>query len=90
MSQIACTLAEKRVLRAEANRALAGTFEADAKKYLGAVTAMDDYKKRKNHINRWVGVFGRKRRDEITSVDIRKWRDHWMMELDLSRDRAAL
>lgn len=60
-------------------RAFAGTFEADAKKYLQTVAAMTSIKERTADINLWVSIFGTKRRDLITAADIRIYRDQWMI-----------
>lgn len=61
-------------------RATAGTFEHDARRYLRAVTALTTYHTRVKDIERWIAIFGRRRRDTITAADIREWRDRWIEE----------
>lgn len=63
---------------ASKGRAKIGTFEADAKRYLISVKALPTIKDRKREIALWVAIFGRRRRDDITSADIRAQRDLWM------------
>lgn len=67
-----------RVKRKE--RASSGTFEYDARRYLRAVTALDTYKTRVKDIERWIAIFGTRRRDSISSTDIREWRNRWVTE----------
>jgi integrase len=59
-------------------RASKGTFEADARRYLRAVTALTTYKTRAKDIERWIAVFGTRRRDTISAADIREQRDVWI------------
>lgn len=47
-----------------------GHFDADARRYLAAVTAMPTFKRRKAHIEEWIAVFSSTRRDRITAADI--------------------
>jgi integrase len=61
-------------------RAATGTFEADAARYLAAVTALPTYETRRADIQRWVDIFGQRRRDTITPDMIRSWRDRWLIE----------
>lgn len=61
-------------------RATAGMFEADARRYLASITALTTYQDRALDIARWVAIFGRKRRERITSAEIRRWRDRWLKE----------
>lgn len=61
-------------------RATAGTFEFDAKRYLDAVAALTTYAERELEIYRWVTIFGQRQRDTITSVEIREARDRWLTE----------
>ncbi len=61
-------------------RATSGTFEYDAKRYLKAVSAMPSFSARERDISLWIAIFGLKRRETITSVDIREWRDKWINE----------
>lgn len=61
-------------------RASKGTFEADAREYLRAVTALASYSARKADIELWIGIFGTQRRETITAAQIRTWRDRWMTE----------
>ncbi len=61
-------------------RASMGTFEGDARAYLRAVTALTTHQARTNDINLWIAIFGTRRRDTITSSEIRGWRDTWMKQ----------
>lgn len=48
-----------------------GEFESDARhRYLPAVKAMPTYRERKTHIEEWIAIFGRTRRNRITAADI--------------------
>jgi integrase len=78
------TKAQLRVTRKQ--RAFAGSFEADAKRYLEAVAALGSIKERRADIARWVEIFGTKRRDMITAAEIRLHRDRW---ITLPRGYAA-
>lgn len=61
-------------------RASMGTFEGDARAYLRAVQALTTHKTRVKDIERWIAIFGTRRRDTITSAEIRGWRDTWMKQ----------
>jgi integrase len=61
-------------------RAISGTFEADATKYLRAVTSMTTYKTRKKDIELWIEIFGRTMREDITAADIRAVRERWIAD----------
>jgi len=61
-------------------RASMGTFEGDARAYLRAVQALTTHKTRVTDIERWIAIFGTRRRDTITSAEIRGWRDTWMKQ----------
>jgi integrase len=73
----------------------AGTFAADAKRYLKAVAAMRDIKNRRKDIALWVQEFGPRRRHSITADEIRAVRDRWLtvgpkhVYRKATRDRAA-
>lgn len=67
-------------------RASMGTFEGDARRYLRSVQALTTYKTREVDIERWIKIFGTRRRDSITTSEIRAWRDRWMKE---PRGKAA-
>jgi integrase len=56
----------------------AGTFAADAKRYLASVKAMKDFKNRAYDISLWVDVFGSRRRATIKAHEIRAQRDRWL------------
>jgi len=70
---------EKAKLQAQRPRASAGTFAADAKKYLALVKTMPSYKSRARDIALWVEVFGTRSRASITAVEIRAQRDEWLL-----------
>jgi integrase len=61
-------------------RASQGTFEGDARLYLRSVSAMASHSARTRDIERWIRIFGTRRRDTITAAEIRTWRDRWMTE----------
>lgn len=63
-----------------ADRPRAGSFPADAKRYLAldAVKAMPTYRERVQHITEWVKVFGSKRRRAITAHLIEAQRERWL------------
>lgn len=61
-------------------RATFGTFEGDARRYLRSITALPTFKSREKDIERWIQIFGTKRRDTITAAEIRGWRDYWMKQ----------
>lgn len=61
-------------------RANRGTFEGDARRYLRTVAAMPDIDGRTLHIEEWIALFGTRRRDSITSAEIRARRDKLMTE----------
>ncbi len=49
----------------------AGTFAADAERYLRAVRSMPSFQDREKHTREWVAVFGRQRRRTIKADEIR-------------------
>jgi hypothetical protein len=55
-----------------------GTFAADAKRYLVAVAAMPDLKRRRRDIELWAQEFGARRRSSLASSEIRAVRDRWL------------
>lgn len=59
-------------------RASRGTFEGDARRYLRAVTNLDDYRTRVQHIEEWIAIFGTRRRESIRAADIREQRNRWL------------
>lgn len=59
-------------------RVLSGTLEADAAKYLQAVTSLTTYADRCREIDLWVQALGSRRREDITPGDIRAVRDRWL------------
>jgi len=61
-------------------RSSAGTFVADARAYLTVVRALTTHQARERDIERWIAIFGTRRRDSITSSEIRGWRDTWMKQ----------
>jgi integrase len=61
-------------------RATMGSFAADARRYLAAVTALPTYKERQREIALWVDVFGTQQRSQIDAADIRMMRDRWLTE----------
>lgn len=61
-------------------RAAYGTFEGDAKRYLGMVAGLASFRDRKLDIERWIAVFGTRARDTITPGDISAQRDRWAKE----------
>lgn len=56
----------------------AGTFAADAERYLKSVRALPDFRGRVYDIERWVEVFGARRTSSIKPPDIRAQRDKWL------------
>jgi len=71
--------ARLRVRQGETNgRAPTGTFEADARRYLTAVKALATWSERRQHVEEWIAIFGRRRRDTITAAEIRAARDAWL------------
>lgn len=56
----------------------AGTFAADAERYLKSVTALRDFDGRVYDIERWVEAFGTRRTVSIKASDIRAQRDRWL------------
>ena len=63
-------------------RPSAGTFEADARKYLRRpdIKALPTYDERVQHINEWIEVFSGRRRRSITVSMIGAQRDRWLHE----------
>lgn len=67
------------LLRSETDGPIAaGTFAADAKRYLRAVRALKDHKGRTRDINVWVATFGDRRTSTLKSHEIRACRDAWL------------
>lgn len=56
-----------------------GGFRAEALSYLAAVRAMPSYRDRARDIGLWIDMFGDRARDTITSADIRRQRDAWLL-----------
>lgn len=56
----------------------AGTFAADAERYLKSVRALRDFRGREYDIARWVDVFGPRRTLTIRPHEIRAQRDIWL------------
>jgi integrase len=69
-------------LRVNLPKTPAGTFAADAKKYLAlpSVLAMPTYAERVQHITEWVEIFGGRRRRSIKPPEIEAQRDAWLTE----------
>lgn len=59
---------------------LPGTFAHDAERYLAAVKAMPSYQMREADIQRWVGLFGARRRSTITGAEIAAALHRWATE----------
>ncbi len=57
---------------------VAGTFEADAARYLSSVKALPDYAGRTAHIRLWVHIFQGRKRHTIKASEIRAVRDRWL------------
>lgn len=57
-----------------------GKFDDDARVYLEAVKAMPSYADRERHIEEWIAAFGARRRDEISSDEIRAQLHRWRTE----------
>jgi len=70
---------EKAALRTTLPTTKAGTFAADARKYLAlsSVMAMPTYIEREQHIEEWIAIFGTRRRRSIKPLEIEQLRDHW-------------
>lgn len=62
----------------KAGTPVSGSFAADAKKYLAAVTAMSEYAQRVRDIGLWTALFGERPRSSIAAVEIRTARDRWL------------
>jgi site-specific recombinase XerD len=58
-------------------RLAAGTLEADAKIYLGQVAHLASYKSRVCEVDAWVCLYGKLRRDHLTSRHVREARATW-------------
>ncbi len=57
------------------DRPEAGTFAADAERYLRAVKTMPSFQDREKHIREWSAVFGKRRRRSIRAMkSARTWR----------------
>ncbi len=67
-----------------------GTFAADAKKYLRAVTPMPTYDQRARHIAAWVEAFGPLNRVQITPAMIRTKLAEWRTTPKQVRQRHKL
>ncbi len=63
------------------------TFAHDAERYLGSVTAMAGYQDRRQHIEEWVAIFGRRRRSTIRPSEIRRERDRLLTTNQPRKDR---
>lgn len=68
---------ELRAKQGRAGKAVQGTLEADAKRYLKQVAQMVSYKSRVCEINAWTEKYGRLKRSQITSEHVRKARADW-------------
>lgn len=62
----------------KAGTPVSGSFAADAKVYLAAVTAMPEYQQRVRDIELWCARFGERPRHGIAAVEIRTARDQWL------------
>lgn len=71
-------------------RAYAGTFEADARRYLATITALPTYRERCRTIAGWIALFGHQRRDTITAAQIRAIRDRWLVSPRSATDPRPL
>jgi integrase len=73
---------ERARLRILLPKTKAGTFAADAKRYIAlpAVQAMPTAAERTQHVHEWVAVFGQRRRRTIPARDIEAQRDRWLTE----------
>jgi integrase len=82
---------EKARLRTTLPKVQAGTFAADARKYLARpdVHALPTFDERTQHINEWVAVFGPRRRRKITPDLIAAQRDRWLADTDDGRYAPA-
>lgn len=56
-----------------------GTLAGDVAKYLklASVTAMPTFNQRKQHLDEWTAIFGRRRRRTITALELEEQRDAW-------------
>lgn len=61
-------------------RAFAGQFETDARRYLKTIAALPTIKDREREIELWIAAFGTRRREDIRPSDIRAVRDRWLTE----------
>lgn len=71
-------------------QATRGTFEADAKRYLTLVARMPTIQDRRREIACWLKVFGQRRRDTITSGEIRAERDRLVHTARSAKDARPL
>lgn len=73
---------EKARLRTTLPAIKAGTFAADATRYLAlpAVKTMPTYAERNHHISAWCAVFGARRRRSVKPYEIEAQRDRWLTE----------
>jgi integrase len=71
-----------------------GTFDADAEKYLRAVSTMPTFKEREQHITLWTAEFGSRARHTIQTVDINivlsRWLDAGLSPSAVRNRRTAL
>lgn len=73
---------ERATMRTTLPKIAAGTFPADAKKYLAlpSVRAMPTFAEREQHINEWVEMIGNRRRRSVTPPWIEAQRDRLLTE----------
>lgn len=82
--------ADEKARRRRTRQNAAGTFGADAARYLKAVIALPTFKEREREIALWVTEFGERRRDSLTPADIRAVRDRWLTEPRGTKDGEPL
>jgi integrase len=82
---------EKARLRTTLPKVQAGTFAADARKYLARpdVKALPTFAERTQHITEWVTAFGSRRRRKITPDLIAAQRDRWLADTEEGRYAPA-
>ncbi len=71
-------------------RASAGTFEGDARKYLRLVAGLPTFKDRAREIELWIAIFQTRQRDEIAAGEIRGQRDTWAREPRSATDKRPV
>lgn len=64
-------------LRRKAKAAPAGPFVEDVRRYLAAVTSMPTFTERQLHLEDWCAAFGARRRDSLSSSEIRAQLETW-------------